>query len=185
MHTNACAPIATETLDQFHESVVRLSDTVGVGRIEPIIKKMSMVNAAPQNKKVIHRAANLEHQSDNALLENNPFQVHKRLYRSTKKPRAPRTWRTRIDPFESVTRELHLQLELDPARTATSLLDNLIKDHPDQFSMSNLRTLQSRTSQWRKEQIKINQERYSQNALTENNVINKYISLVAHSVIGG
>jgi hypothetical protein len=51
--------------------------------------------------------------------------------------------------------------------------------------MSNLRTLQSRTAQWRKEQIKINQERYSQNVLTENNVINKYISLVARSVIGG
>jgi len=31
---------------------------------------------------------------------------------------------------------------------------------------------------------RINQERYSQNVLTQNSVINKYISLAAHSVIG-
>ena len=84
-----------------------------------------------------------------------------------------------------MSHKLRLQLELDPARSATSLLDNLIKESPDKFNLGHIRTLQKRTAEWRKEQIKINQERYSQNVLTENNVINKYISLVAHSVTRG
>jgi hypothetical protein len=149
---------------------------------------MNVSNIQLSNPKATNHIINLEHQSNQKLLEDQSSQVNKRLYRYTKKPRKkldPRTWRTRPDPFESVSHKLRLQLELNPARSTTSLLDDLIKDHPDQFSMSNLRTLQSRTAQWRKEQIKINQERYSQNVLTENNVINKYISLVARSVIGG
>ena len=70
-------------------------------------------------------------------------------------------------------------------KTIPVTLDDLIKDNPDKFNIGNLRTLQRRTAQWRKEQTKINQQRCFENALTQDNVVNKYISLVAHSVIGG
>lgn len=188
--TSTCDSINEVTLNQIHECVSSHPSTASAAKIEPITKTISVSPIQLSNPKATNpsHTINPEHQSNQKSLEDQPSQVNKRLYRYTKKPRKkldPRTWRTRPDPFESVTHKLRLQLELNPARSATSLLDDLIKDHPDQFSMSNLRTLQTRTAQWRKEQIKINQERYYQNVLTENNVINKYISLVAHSVIGG
>lgn len=186
--TNACTPINEATFRQIHECVVRLSSTASPAKIEPITQTMSIANIQFSNTKATNHTANLEHQSDNKLLAGTPSQSNKRLYRYSKKPRktlAPRTWSTRPDPFESVSHKLRLQLELDPARSATSLFDNLIKESPDKFNLGHIRTLQKRTAEWRKEQIKINQERYSQNVLTENNVINKYISLVAHSVTRG
>jgi len=51
-----------------------------------------------------------------------------------------------------VSHKIRIQLELNPARTAKSLLDDLIKDNPDKFNIGNLRVLQKRTAQWRKEQ---------------------------------
>lgn len=130
---NACAPTSAETFDQFHECATRLSDAVSTSRIEPITKTMSIANALVSDKKVtdyIAQVSNLESQSNQKLSEDQPSQVNKRLYRYTKKPRKkfdPRTWRTRPDPFESVSHKLRLQLELNPARTSTSLLDALIK----------------------------------------------------------
>ena len=96
-----------------------------------------------------------------------------------------RTWRTRPDHFANEWSGIRLQLELYPERSAKSLLEDLIKEHPNQFNVNHLRTLQRRIKEWRKERIKINQEKYCQNNLTENNATNKYVSLVAYSVING
>ena len=75
------------------------------------------------------------------------------------------------------------RLGLNPERTAKSLLEDLIKENSKQFNINQLRTLQKRIAKWRKEQIKIHQEKNYKNILTKNNAINNYISLIAHSAI--
>jgi len=79
--------------------------------------------------------------------------TYPRRYRRTKKPRAPRTWRTRKDPFADVWPELRLQLELNPAQTAKDLLQNLQRRRPGQFRDGHLRTLQRRVREWRLQQL--------------------------------
>ncbi len=118
--------------------------------------------------------------------ENNNAKISNRLYRHTKKPRkkmAPRTWRTTPDPFAEVWEKTVLRLELDPKITAKALLEDLIKENVGQFSMKQLRTIQRRVAGWRLQQIKLNQEKNCKETLTEENSVNEYISLVAHSII--
>ena len=79
--------------------------------------------------------------------------TYPRRYRRTKKPRGPRTWRTREDPFADVWSELRLQLELNPAQTAKDLLQDLKKRRPGQFREAQLRTLQRRVREWRLQQL--------------------------------
>ncbi|MDR0329891.1 MAG: hypothetical protein LBH99_04460 [Rickettsia sp.] len=67
-----------------------------------------------------------------------------------------------------------MQLELNPTRTAKSLLDDLIKGYPNQFNINHIRTLQRRVAEWRKEQIAINQKQRYQNTITEDNAINMF-----------
>ena len=85
---------------------------------------------------------------------NNVIEIHtyKKNEKLTKK-QGPRTWRTRKDPFEDVYEEIEVRLQLDPAITARALLDELIANYPNKFSKSNLRALQNRLAQWRKEQL--------------------------------
>lgn len=111
-----------------------------------------------------------------------------RAYNRTNKPRKQldsRNWRTKPDPFEKVWDTIRLQLELNAQLTATELLENLIKENPEQFSMKHLRTMQRRVACWRTQQIKINQERNCKATFTQNNTVNNYISLIAHSVTNG
>lgn len=65
---------------------------------------------------------------------------------------APRTWKTRKDPFDGVIVEIELYLQLDPLRTAKNILERLMGQHPGRFSKSQLRTLQRRVECWRKQQ---------------------------------
>ncbi|MFQ5738115.1 MAG: transposase [Acidobacteriota bacterium] len=76
-----------------------------------------------------------------------------RMYRRTKKPRAPRTWRTRKDPFAEVWQQVRLQLQLNPSQTAKQLFQDLRDRHPGRFQDGQLRTLQRRVRQWRREQL--------------------------------
>ena len=46
--------------------------------------------------------------------------------------------------------------------SSLSLLKHLIKEKPDEFQISQLKTLQRRVSSWRLEQLKIHQEAQSQ-----------------------
>ena len=149
---------------------------------------MSKQNTKASHITITNHKVNIDPKLNNELLEKEAPKINKRLYRYTKKPRkqlAPRTWRTRPDPFENVLSKLRVQLVLNPARTAKGLLEDLIKDSPDKFNLGNLRTLQRKISQWRKEEIKMNQEKYAQNSNTEKNAISKYISLVANSITRG
>ena len=73
-----------------------------------------------------------------------------RRYRRTKKPR---TWRTRKDPFAEVWPEVRVQLEVNPAQTAKALFVGLQQRYPGRFFDGQLRTLQRRVRDWRREQL--------------------------------
>jgi len=66
--------------------------------------------------------------------------------------KAPRTWRTRKDPFENVWDEIRLRLELMPETTASGIIQWVMGKYPNQFSTGQTRTLQRRIAQWRQEQ---------------------------------
>ena len=76
-----------------------------------------------------------------------------RRYRRTKKPRAPRTWRTRKDPFAEVWKELRLRLEINPAQTAKALFQDLQRRYPGRFPDGQVRTLQRRVRDWQRKQL--------------------------------
>ena len=76
-----------------------------------------------------------------------------RTYRRTKKPGVPRTWRTRTDPFADIWRQIQVQLEIDPSRTGKELFMDLQQRYPGKFPGGQLRTLQRRVQQRRREQL--------------------------------
>lgn len=76
-----------------------------------------------------------------------------RRYRRSEKARVPHTWRTRKDPFEGVWPEIEQWLSAEPERTAKSLLEELQRKYPGQYGEGQLRTLQRRVKEWRKEAI--------------------------------
>ncbi len=61
----------------------------------------------------------------------------------------PRTWRTRVDPFEADWAALRARLAETPALEATTLFDDLVRRQPDRYTPGQLRTLQRRVKQWR------------------------------------
>lgn len=62
---------------------------------------------------------------------------------------APRTWRTRPDPFQDVWPELRDQLERAPGLQAKTLFEDLQRRFPGRFPDSQLRTLQRKVKAWR------------------------------------
>lgn len=78
-----------------------------------------------------------------------------RYYRSSKKVdlrRAPRTWRTRKDPFENTWDEIRLRLEIMPETNAKEIILWLMEKYPNQYAEGQTRTLQRRIAQWRRDQ---------------------------------
>ena len=71
-----------------------------------------------------------------------------------KRIRPPRNWRTRRDPFEASWPLLRAQLEDSPGTTAKELFQRLQDEQPDIFSNGQLRTLQRRVKDWRREIVK-------------------------------
>jgi len=136
-----------------------------------------------------NHSKNIHHETKNSLYKpDNKSQLNIRRYRSTKKPRKAlgvRTWLTRPDNFKDAWGKISTLLEATPQRSAKSFLEELIKENPEQFNMKQLRTIQRRIAQWRKEQLNINHKKTMKNISTENKVINQYISLTAHSAMRG
>ena len=66
-----------------------------------------------------------------------------------RKMAAPRTWRTREDPFAGVWCDVLGWLQEEPDASAVALLGRLQAAEPDRFSRAHLRTLQRRVQQWR------------------------------------
>ena len=77
----------------------------------------------------------------------------RRPYHRSAKPPVPRTWRTRADPFEDVWDEIRARLESSPELTAKALLKGLQLNYPGQFGHGQLRTLQRRVSEWRRQAL--------------------------------
>jgi hypothetical protein len=72
-----------------------------------------------------------------------------RVYRRTRKPSVPHTWRTRKDPFVDVWGQVKMQIEIDPSRTVKELFMELQQRYPEKFTRGQLRTLQRRVKQYR------------------------------------
>jgi hypothetical protein len=67
----------------------------------------------------------------------------------------PRWWRTRIDPFEQSWTKIERWLEREPCVTAKELTQRLTRTMPELYpNTSQLRTLQRRVSDWRRERAK-------------------------------
>jgi transposase len=62
-----------------------------------------------------------------------------------------RWWLTRPDPFEAVWAEIRTALECDPALQATSIFQDIQRRFPARFPSGQLRTLQRKVSNWRRE----------------------------------
>ena len=68
------------------------------------------------------------------------------------KTKAPRRWRTRADPFATVTTMVRDWFEAEPWRTSRELFERLQEQRPGVFPDGHLRTLQRRLKEWRREQ---------------------------------
>jgi hypothetical protein len=64
---------------------------------------------------------------------------------------APRSWRTREDPFAADWAEIEVQLEAAPELEAKTLFEDLARRRPGRYEEGQLRTLQRRVKQWRAE----------------------------------
>lgn len=63
--------------------------------------------------------------------------------------KVPRTWRTRLDPYEEVWPQIEGWLKLDGGLEAKTIWTALNERHPGRFSTGQLRTLQRRVHAWR------------------------------------
>src|SRR3984893_11332409 len=63
----------------------------------------------------------------------------------------PKRLRRRPDPFAAVTTELRGWFEAEPWHTSRELLERLQTEHPDVYPDGQLRTLQRRLKEWRRE----------------------------------
>lgn len=64
--------------------------------------------------------------------------------------KAPRTWRTREDPFdEEDWADVRRRLEVAPELEAKALFEHLARRRPDRYSEGQMRTLQRRIKRWR------------------------------------
>jgi len=68
-----------------------------------------------------------------------------------KRNRGPRTYRTRVDPFEAAWPQVQLWLNEQPDANAKELFIRLQESTPSTFPPGQLRTLQRRVKQWRSE----------------------------------
>lgn len=68
-----------------------------------------------------------------------------------KRTTGPRSYRTRVDPFEAVWPQVQLWLNEQPDANAKDLFLRLQESMPGAFPPGQLRTLQRRVKQWRSE----------------------------------
>ena len=76
--------------------------------------------------------------------------------RATHRPKATprRDWRTRKDPLEAVIVDLRAWFDEQPDRNAKELLERLKREHPGVVGDGQMRTLQRRLKNWRKEEAR-------------------------------
>ncbi|MDX1996413.1 MAG: hypothetical protein SF066_01735 [Thermoanaerobaculia bacterium] len=65
---------------------------------------------------------------------------------------APRSWRTRPDPFAEDWEEISVRLSEAPELEALTLFEDLLRRRPGRYQEGQVRTFQRRVKQWRAEQ---------------------------------
>lgn len=91
---------------------------------------------------------------DGAALKAGMTENTARRYRDGALPkgkRGPRTYRTRVDPFETVWPEIERMLEAAPGLEAKTIFERLLERPDATFSEGQLRTLQRKIRLWRTE----------------------------------
>ena len=122
-----------------------------VGLIHTIRELQSTIAAlATQNESSTGRTPSSK--SLDEFLEQLPLLWKQGEVRAThrKNASAPRTWRTRKDPSESVWPEVLTWLQSHPDTLATDLFARLRAKYPGVYSEGQLRTLQRRVQGWRR-----------------------------------
>ncbi len=67
------------------------------------------------------------------------------------RPSSKRWWRTRQDPFAKIWPKILGELEINPSRESKAMFLELQQDFPGRFQNGQLRTLQRRVADWRRE----------------------------------
>jgi len=63
--------------------------------------------------------------------------------------KAPRTYQTHPNPFDTDWAWVEAQLQRDPALQAKTLFSVLCEEHPDRYTSGQLRTFQRHVAKWR------------------------------------
>ena len=91
----------------------------------------------------------LANAADKAGIDEKTARKYRDSHRLPSQRRAPRTWRTREDPFHDVWPQLQEQLRLNPGLQAKTLFLDLQRRYPGRFPDVQLRGLQRRIKRWR------------------------------------
>ena len=130
----------------------------------------NILTAETQNANYMPEVTNENHQSN-------------RIFRQTRKPMngsRNRDWRTRPDDFAGDWDKINIKLNANPNVVAKDILDELIKDKPEQYNSGQLRTLQRRVNEWRINWLaKIKKEHLAR--VSNEDINNEYLS----AVLGG
>ena len=153
-------------------NILSLSEATGAN-----INDVASINTDQQNNEILNNV-------NNTINEGSLNDVIRR-YRRTKPEKHPRDWRTRADPFKNVWNEVCQQLQLNPALTAREIIEELMKTNSAQFNLSHIRTMQRRIAKWKTKQMEIIQEISYETIKHNNDAANKYVLLVAKSIING
>ena len=153
-------------------NILSLSEATGAN-----INDVASINTDQQNNEIANNV-------NNSINEGSLNDVIRR-YRRTKPVKLPRDWRTRTDPFKNVWNEVCQQLQLNPALTAREIIEELMKTNSAQFNLSHIRTMQRRIAKWKTKQMEIIQEISYETIKHNNDAANKYVLLVAKSIING
>jgi hypothetical protein len=74
---------------------------------------------------------------------------HRHADRLPSEPFTPRTWQTRVDPYQEIWPELRDRLTLNPRLQAKTLFEDLQRRFPGRYPDGQLRTLQRKIKAWR------------------------------------
>jgi hypothetical protein len=100
-------------------------------------------------RKLLQTETTLAKAADKAGVDEKTARKYRDSDRLPTERRAPRTWRTREDPFQDVWPELEGMLRLNPGLEAKTLFLDLQRRFPGRYPDGQLRTLQRRLKHWR------------------------------------
>ena len=148
-------PLATDSVQTPMDQ--EICDLLKIESIKPRAQKLRLGKfASPVNSSILCFEASIDSASNSlapkTLEKESIPEIHQ--YHKSKKQKPPRDWKTREDSFSTVWSQIRIKLELDPDRTASDLLNELMQEKPEQYKIGQLRTLQRRVAIWRVQDVK-------------------------------